>query len=155
MLRPSLPNTMSELLESAIRDARSLSRHVYKPHYGEWHCVNVQGKCEVCLGGSIIAGSLAYAPRQEVRTDMLTLDSQRKVEALNSMRTGNWVYAYELIHRTPPSEALTDQLHRVPAPAKTDFVGWREFDLHLKSLEKIVPQLRAIEQNAREKGAIQ
>lgn len=140
-----LPHLLSGLLETAIEDSRSLSRKVYHPHFSEWHSMNPQGKCEICLGGSILAGTCGYEPDHQVIAQRLDFELQRKIDALNSMRTGNWSYAFEIINHHPPGQELLDELHALPVPAYAEFVGWRQFIAHLKSLEAIVPRLREIE----------
>ena len=145
MKKSLLPNSVSGLLETAIEDARSLDRKAYLPHYGEWHSMNDQGRCEICLAGSVLAGTLDYEPGHQVLTYNLELEVQTKIDALNSMRTGDWSSAFEVMHRHPPSQLLLDQLHALPVPAHSEFVGWRNFSAHIRSLERIVPRLRRIE----------
>ena len=145
MRTSNLPERLSDLLETAIEDARSLSRKVYHPHFHEWHSMNPQGKCEICLGGSILAGTYGFDPDHEVISQRLDLEQQRKIDALNSIRTGGWSYAYEIVNRHPPGQELLDELHALPVPAHPEFVGWRQFNSHIKSLEAIVPRLRKIE----------
>jgi len=144
MLDTVLPDTVSGLLKVAIADARSLPRRTYLPYYGDWHC-KTKGRCRVCLAGSVLASTAGLDPDYEVSLDRLAHNLLLKVESLDAMRTGNWSHAFELIYRHPPAQDLLDELHALPTPAHSNFAGWRQFDLHLKSLEALVPKLRAIE----------
>ena len=60
----SLPDTMSGLLATAIDDARQLDRTLYHPRCGEWHTAWEHRPCQVCLAGSVIAGSLGASHHQ-------------------------------------------------------------------------------------------
>ena len=146
MKQPSMPDTMYGLLEAAISDARSLSRRHYRPHYYEWHSRNDHGQCEICLSGSLVAGRLRFDPSTDIQPWMLPHDTQRKLETLNAMRTGNWVHAYNLLYQRAASPTVDARLSSLPLAAHHDFVGRRQFNSHLKSLEKIIPRLRKIEE---------
>ena len=149
----TLPDTMHELLAVAITDAKAISRRVYKPHFGYWHCPIDNGKCLVCLAGSIIARSLNSPAKANIRPSFLSTDVQRKMDALNAMRHGNWLHAYDLIYNSAPDRSTLDALLSLPAPAQCDFIGWRQFNAHLKSLQRILPKLRAVENNFPAQGA--
>ena len=58
MNNPTLPNTLHELLSTAIANTQALNRSQYLPHYDKWHTVNDDGLCEVCLTGVVMAVTL-------------------------------------------------------------------------------------------------
>ena len=145
-MKPQPPiNTLSELLATAIADARRLDRNQYQPRYRNWHFPNSQGFCEICLGGSFVAGSLGCSPAKEASPWDFPRKTHAKIEALNAMRSGAWIEAYRLFYQRNPTEVVAFRLVRLPVPARPHFLGWEEFDVHLKSLESLIPKLREIE----------
>ncbi len=138
-------NTLSELLATAIADARRLDRDQYQPRYRNWHFPNSQGFCEICLGGSFVAGTLGCSPAKEASPWNFPRKTHARIEALNAMRSGAWIDAYRLFHQRNPTDAVAFRMVRLPVPARPHFLGWEEFDVHLKSLESIIPKLREIE----------
>jgi len=150
----TLPDTMHGLLAVAIADAKAISRRKYQPHFGYWHCPLDNGKCLVCLAGSIIARSLNSPSTAMIRPSFLSPGVQRKMDAINAMRHGNWQYAYHLIYNSAPDCSTLDSLLFLPTPAQCDFIGWRQFNAHLKSLQRILPKLRAVENNFPAQGAV-
>ena len=143
--RHSLPDTMSDLLAAAIADARQLNTTLYHPQCQEWHNPNRKGLCQVCLSGSVIAGSLK-APRFRTLTPWMFRGSiHRKLESLNYMRVGKWILAYKSFHRRWASVPTSRRLFHLPEPDNSDFKGWPQFLKHLDSLESIIVFLRDIE----------
>ena len=67
------------------------------------------------------------------------------MEALNAMRLGAWAEAYRFLFQREPSEKAALLMSRMSIPSRRDFLGWREFDTHLLSLESFLPMLREIE----------
>ena len=143
-----LPGTLSGLLDAAIADARRLSRRTYKPHYYEWHTLNDHRQCEICLGGSLIAGTLRFSPLTDLAPWMLPNATKNKLEALDAMRSGDWLSAYHLLYQQEPSIRIEARLSCLPQPSHADFIGWRAFNSHLQSLQRIIPKLRKIEKEA-------
>ena len=142
----SLPDTMSDLLAAAIADARQLDTNLYRPNNEEWHNTNSRGICQVCLAGSVIAGSL-NAPRLRTLTPWMFRGAvHRKLEALDYMRIGNWLLAYKTFHRQFAPIPTSNRLFHLPAPDHIYFKGWVQFRKHLDSLESILVFLRKIEE---------
>ena len=146
MNKSTLPRTLHGLLAAAISDARNLCRSDYFPNYAYWHRPNDDGRCEICLAGSLIAGSLQYNRNYKVIVHMLDEELYAKVDALNSMRIGDFVKAYSALYHRKPSPRTQDRLQLLPVPASPKFMGWHQYDAHLISLDAIVPLLRAIEE---------
>ncbi len=145
MKRQAPISTLSELLVTAIADARRLNRSQYEPCYRNWHLPNSHGTCEVCLGGSYIAATLGCSPAVQSNPWNYPGRTQAMLEALNAMRLGAWADAYRILFQREPSEKAALVMSRMAIPSCRDFLGWREFDTHLLSLEAILPMLREIE----------
>ncbi len=145
MKRHAPISTLSELLVTAIADARRLDRSQYEPCYRNWHLPNGHGTCEVCLGGSYMASTLGCSPAVQSNPWSYPGRTQAMMEALNAMRVGAWNEAYRFLFQREPSEKAALLMSRMSIPARRDFLGWREFDTHLLSLESFLPMLRDIE----------
>ena len=142
----SLPDTLHSLLQCAVNDARGLNRRCYKPRYDEWHSPDLaDGRCEVCLAGSCLAGTIGHSSKDCITPFEFPANTRRKLEALEAMRTGSWIEAYRLVHQQRPPIETEARLSCLPAPAWSSFTNWRAFNSHLKSLEAILPMLRSIE----------
>ena len=145
--KPQL-DTLYGLLETSVADSRKLNRRTYRPHYYEWHSMNDHGQCEICLGGSLIAGTLRFSPHTDLMPWMLPFAARNKLEALDAMRSGDWVNAYRILYQHEPPIRTYARLSCLPHPSHADFIGWRQFNAHLKSLQRIIPKLRKIEEDA-------
>ena len=138
-------HSMADFLTAAIADARGLDRNRYLPCSEEWHTVLPDQPCLVCLAGAFIAGTLQFLPSFDIRPSMFSHQMHAKLMVLDAMRCGEWVYAFIKFYSDRPSLAIELALSDLPEPRDYDFDSWDEFDLHLASLEAIVPELRAIE----------
>lgn len=145
MQKRTLPNSLSGLLAAAISDSEAINRRRYLPYYGYWHRPAENGRCEICLAGASIVRRLLFPHRTKVHFGLLSRRIQNKIEALNAMRRGAWDYAYQLHYQRSPSPRTLDRLHDLPTAACRNFVGWRQFNAHIRSLKQILPQLREIE----------
>ncbi len=142
----SLPDTMSELLEAAIADARSLDPASYQPYSSYWHSPDEhEALCLVCLAGSYIAGTLQAPPSQGISPYSFDSKDSRKLLSINYLRTGHWALAFNSFHKRWPHKSIESKLDSLPAPSNMDFIGWHAFRTHLDSLEAILPELRQIE----------
>jgi len=144
----SLPDTMACLLETAIDDARRLDRSIYVPHHDQWHQATNNNTCEVCLAGSMVAGTFEIPPSETVTSDSFDHRTENLLNALDDMRYGYWISAFCKVYDQEPTETLRDELKRIPVPDHGSFVRWDGFDSFLASLELIVPRLREIDQKA-------
>ena len=140
-----LPDTMSDLLETAISDARSLDPSKYHPHSAEWHSGIVYDACKVCLSGCVIAGTIAASPDETFAPSMFDEPTRTKLESLDCMRIGAWISAFKSFYGRYPEGISEKRLHSLPQPVCPDFLGWHAFRAHLSSLDTILPQLREIE----------
>ncbi|MCY4587129.1 MAG: hypothetical protein OXB98_13925 [Bryobacterales bacterium] len=144
----SLPDTMSGLLEAAIADARKLDPDIYYPYFEIWHTTD-NGTCTICLGGSLIAGTLQTPPDKTMVPDSFPGDVHAKLDALDSMRLGAWQSAFHRFYGQEPSPSISDRLAYLRRPSCSYFDGWEEFHTFLDSLEKSIEPLRAIELDAK------
>ena len=139
-----LPNTLAGLIETAIADALSLDPETYFPKSQQWHNPNTEG-CVICLAGCIIARTL-HAPASRIRfPSYYPVQTENKLVALDSMRCGYWNRAFYVLFGRDPEWEIGNRLSLLPRPAHVNFNGWDQFDLHLASLESIIPELREIE----------
>ena len=87
----SLPAALAGLPEAAVNDARKLDRAIYTPHREQWQrSIPSPGGpfCEVCLGGSLIAGTLAVESCDSVTASMFDDRTSMLLDALDDMRIG-------------------------------------------------------------------
>lgn len=145
MQRRTLPNSLSGLLAAAISDSKAISRRHYLPYYGYWHRPSENGRCEICLAGASIVQRLRFPHQTKVHFGLLSRRVQNKIESLNAMRRGAWAYAYQLLHQRSPAPETQLRLDALPAPDHGCFVGWPQFNAHIRSLQRILPKLREIE----------
>ena len=142
----SLPSTMAGLLEVAVKDARKLDRSIYLPIYNVWHDADSShSHCLVCLAGSVISGSLKIAPSKTVSLVSFDRRTEELLDAINYMRRGLWRISFELIYHRTPSLQVLDNLQALPQPSYSTFESWEDFDVHLDSLELMLPQLHSID----------
>lgn len=137
--------SMSELLEVAIADARSLDARLYAPNYVVLHEAHAHTQCQVCLAGSLVAGTLSATPDQTFSPSDFPDDTANHLESLNEMRRGQWVFAYHRFYDRWPHSRIEDRLRKLPKPSNPDFDDWPAFHCHLDSLESSLPELRSIE----------
>ena len=139
-----LPDTLAGLAEAAITDALALDPEIYRPKSQQWHNPNTEG-CVVCLAGCIIARTL-HAPVSRIRfPSYYPLQTENKLIALDAMRCGYWNRAFCFLYGRDPDFEISERLSSLPRPAHVNFNGWDQFELHLASLESILPELRDIE----------
>ena len=141
----ALPSTMAGLLETAIEDARTLDRKTYVPHHGQWHCADHSHACEVCLAGSLIAGTLGIGATCTVSANSFSPRAKRLLFALDDMRIGHWTGAFRHVYYRYAGASLRQALKDIPSPNPHYFTGWPGFQRHLDSLEQLLPQLRRID----------
>ena len=150
------PAKLSDLIELAIADARRLDRTRYTPMWLTWHRPSPRnGKCMVCLGGAVVAGTLECPTDTEIdisthqdkapESVAITDETWRHaLWALDSSREGDWLEAFRALHGSYPEGELYDALEALSAPADTEFNDWDKLDAHLGSLACRAKQLRKL-----------
>lgn len=143
--QPLLPKSMSGLIEIALADARSLDPMLYNPNGRHWHARMNGGPCQVCLAGSVIAGTLDAPSHRNRFPWSFDRDTENKLCAIDSMRCGYWERAFRLVYGFGPVAQIGLRLSTIGKSTHIDFHGWDEFRTHLDSLESKLPALREIE----------
>ena len=147
----ALPETMAGLLQCAIDDARKLDKAEYYPRHDQWHESRphpLMSVCEVCLAGSVIAGTLRIPFNHSCTPVAFDSQTSNLLHAIDDMRDANWNYAFIRVYKRSPSFSLQAKLQRIPSATHIHFSGWKQFESHLDSLQKIVPRLREIDSMA-------
>ena len=139
-------NTMADFLQATIADARRLTRSLYHPLFGVWHHPNKAGRCEICLAGAFIAGTLRFSSFQSIDLTNISGPVSDLLMALDCMRTGDWAVAFYKYYSRNPHPDTELKLYELPAPKCRNFRSWAGFDIHLASLDVVIPLLREIEQ---------
>lgn len=137
--------SMSELLTVAVADARALDPRLYQPNYIALHDASVSVKCQVCLAGCLIAGTLQGTPDQSFAPEQFNDNVRGNLSSLNYMRQGKWLFAFYEFHRYWPRTPIENRLRNLPKPDNSNFRCWNTYHSHLDSLESILPELREIE----------
>lgn len=93
-------NTLHELLAVAIGDfEKVLANPFYRINMGEWHKPTRSGAhCTVCLAGSVLAGSMKTAVTTDYQSTPSNPPIDKRMAALNMLRTGDISYAYYDLH---------------------------------------------------------
>lgn len=146
----SLPSTLHETLPIAIDDARALDRDAYLPHGLFWHGYNTEhpDRCLVCLAGSIITRTFNVEPATVASPGNFSDQTERKLRAINHCRVDDYSFAFAMFHNVSTPSETVSLYNCLPPPDLRDFIGWKQFEAHLKSLEKLLPSLRKIEDAA-------
>lgn len=148
-----LPDTLFGLLNAAINEARTLDRELYSPYFDSWHHYANECICEFCLGGALIASRLPFSFTETVLPWMLPERTQKKLHALDLIRTGNFAHAYHSLYGSFPSGDARDLVRTLQKPPQHYFSGWEEFEEHLASLALILPSLKELDRLAAVAGS--
>lgn len=91
-----LPDKPSELIRVALADLAKVERSKkYRVEMGTWH-EPVDGVCEVCLAGAVMAKTLKSYPNETLWADTdFDDDTKNKLLALDFLRQGEVVEALE------------------------------------------------------------
>ena len=97
----ALPDKLSELIELAIHDLQAVEkdrRYVVNMCY--WH-MPMDGVCEVCLAGAVMAGTLGVSPLSLVDDPCaeFTESVSRKLLALEAVRKGMVIDALSFLRK--------------------------------------------------------
>lgn len=94
----SLP--LSGVLELALKDLELVGKDKsYRVNFGAWHTTNERSKlCHVCLAGAVIAKTLKCPPYITTYPSSFTNKAQKRLHALNDVRTGDVIQAINRLH---------------------------------------------------------
>lgn len=143
-----LPDTLSDLIDLAIKDARGLDRELYTPDYGEWHTYSyLDESCSICLAGAVIAGSLRMSPRRNTHPDHFSHATGHCLLALEDVRMGNIGRAIARVRRgekyTKEHEIdIQNRILHICGNSHQFFVSWKGFEDFLNWCEKVAKELR-------------
>ena len=115
-----LPNTLSGLLRLAVTDARRVAKDPrYTLNMSTWHTPRRAGKgkrvCQVCMAGAVMTQLPGVRVDREIEPYNLPEDLQRKMTAIDMMRSGFFGAAFDALHperlRTPDERAAMELAH--------------------------------------------
>ena len=140
-------HSLAALGRVAVKDAKSLDRTNYLPDYTEWHGHRPDlDVCEVCLAGAVLARSMGHI-KETVKPHLLPDAFMRVLNALDHLRSGSFVFAYRNLQLHTYARCLENEegVIAIPPLEWGEFMGWREFDLHISSLERVLDGLEVFE----------
>ena len=150
---PSPPRRLSDLIHLASDNMDLINRDIYHPDPTNWHRpFESGGKCNVCLAGAVIAGTLGGDAEKYLSPDDFTEDWDYALQALDYAREGNYATAVEMMSLYSDAydnykDIIKGRLNNLPAPSCRDFETWEEVDMFLDSLDCIVDDIRNTEDN--------
>ena len=103
-----LPNKLYKLLNIALKDiALCDNDDYYNVNMGFWHdASNTIPSCNVCLAGSIMAQTLKTNKYESVVPESFNADTEKKLYALNDIRTLHLRMAYQRLVKKPKKKTL-------------------------------------------------
>lgn len=152
----SLPlDSLAKLIRTAVEECRQLDRGVYRPNGNQWHAGDTLHKCEVCVGGGLLARRFDLDPEWHYGPTDLWVEcgeeAHSALRALDCARLGEWGTAYEFLGHTGRARwAIAHAgagVELAPEPALKGFSGWNEFEAHLNSLEACAEALGRFERD--------
>lgn len=141
------PTDLPTLVRLACDDYHDLDRDLYEPWYGVWHAPAARAdaetdRCEVCLAGAVVAGTLQLAPDTSLDDEDVRLsdDWWSALGALECVRRGHW---YTLARDGWLTKAEADHLSGliVGVPDKAWFRGWKAADMHVAWARRLADTL--------------
>ena len=162
---PELPDQLSDLLELAVRDMRSLDRQRYFPNAYEWHVpMQFYGdgvpptddgrRCACCLAGSVMAQTLKTPITENQCPYMYEMPEMdgvtEKLTAIDSARMGDYRFAWDQLQdavgrREELTKEQKDLLREINGPTSHQyFQSWEEADRFLERMDDHIQQLRSV-----------
>lgn len=114
MTKHKLPNKPSQLIRTALADFKAVERlKGYEVDMSVWHAkptvytgdgkkVEEAAKCAVCFAGSVMARTLKVKPDDSVELNDFDNDTENKLRALESFRTGGIADAFTYLDIAKP-----------------------------------------------------
>jgi hypothetical protein len=138
-----LPNKLSALLRIAVADAKAVEKDKrYRLDMMAWH-TPAGAKCSVCMAGATMAKTLTVDIRKDVDPSSLSASTNRRLRAIDYMRTGYFSLAADQIgvkrERWSVSDHALDRAHRLVQAAfddETDRAPWSAYELAAGILEE-------------------
>ena len=152
----SLPDKLSDLIETAISEYGGLDRDIYYPNSEVWHQgVSIEGDgeyCGVCLAGAVIAGSLKVDHEVEYWDYDFSAHCD-KLRALDFIRRGMARRAFSCLgvvysDFTDEQEDLVLSIEREAQAGEwsgvMNWLGWGDLDNALAHYKSVADRLRAV-----------
>ena len=134
------------LIRVAVADSNSLDRKKYYPYAYRWHALDHDGDCNVCLAGSVLAGTVGIDRSTEsISGYWKGNESLAKVMvSLDMVRQGEYMYAF--LNLGWKQEDLPQKINRLrkPSPYLRGFSGWKEYRELLAHLSEIADEMDEI-----------
>jgi hypothetical protein len=109
---PPLPDTLGELLEVALKEARAVEQsEKYVLDMGSWHGQAIDddaGRCHVCLAGSVIRNHVPID--MAIYEDHMPADLRKRMLALDFLQMGNLSEAWYALGGDPGHTPEFDDL---------------------------------------------
>lgn len=147
---PPIPEKLTDLIELALADAKTLDRDKYIPDAGNWHNPKPsRNTCLVCLAGMIMVGTLGLRPT-DVGIPRRWYDEDPKwtdaIMALDDVRDGDYVSAVDkVMSYFEVTVEVKEKLTVIPTARPELFSGWEQWDQFARQLEtEVLPALREL-----------
>ena len=126
------------LMRVAVADAGRLDRSQYHASAFMWHRSRDNQPCNVCLAGSVMAGTLNQDNVETVYPCELPDNTSKAMYALNDMRRGLYKEAFEYLELEAPQG-----VDKIPVPSDKvkNFFGWARFDMLLDFMLDVADRL--------------
>jgi len=136
MKKDPLPDKTSELLTLALDDLEEvLKLPGYTPHHFIWHRLTNDGRCQVCLAGAVMAGTLEAERHVAHLPSDFSESINEKLLLLDALRNGHFgPYEDEELGRLWETEVCGFHVFDSPETALGFINGMRKIAEHLESL---------------------
>ena len=143
----------SQLIRVAVEDARKLDRGTYHPHAHLFHSPSFERafdkkstfvECNVCLAGAVIAKTLRTRRWTNKGPSAYSWEIYDRLKAIDDLRTGDLYSACCRLWNNNFDMDKAMRLHEeIERPVHCDFLGWKQMDAHLESLERYADKLES------------
>ena len=138
-----LPDTLSELILVAVKDARKLDRDKYCPYHLSWHeMFGEELTCSICDAGAVMAGTLQVERDVTKEPDDFNESVNSKLCALDQARHGYYYAALDSLGID--CEVHLEEIEDLKPSPFYSYTNWEEFDKHLNHIEGIAQQLKEL-----------
>lgn len=146
-----LPSALSALLRAAAAAGRGLDRNRYTPFAGVWHDpgpgANSAGhdnwRCNVCLAGAVMSGSLQARREFFLRPEDYPPETAERLIAIEYARDGDLIGACIRLG-CELTAAAVGRLSAIDGASYKQFTSWHEFDRFLSEIERVAGELETI-----------
>ena len=149
------PNTVAQTLRVAIDDGRTLlartadgtARYEFRSGCWQQPDLSPRAPCAVGAAGAVIARSLAAPPDETLEPWHFAPAWRATLRAINYIRTGAWIEAFEAMHGTPCHPGAKRFASHKPEP--NGMASWEDADGYARWLDDaehtLLPIIRVAE----------